>query len=78
MSSPVSVAEQFIRFEYGPSFQLSSIPSNSFDQIPPQRVTDLAVKSYDSSSRMAVLGWTAVRDNYGTGDIGKLLNCQYL
>jgi hypothetical protein len=70
MSDPVPAAIEFNRFEYGPSFQLTSLPTNGFDLIPPQRITDLTILSYDSSSRTAVLGWTAPKDNYGTGDFG--------
>jgi hypothetical protein len=46
------------------------VPTNGLDLIPPQRITDLTILSYDSSSRTAVLGWTASKDNYGTGDFG--------
>jgi hypothetical protein len=74
MSNPVPAAIQFNRFEYGPSFQLTSVPTNGLDLIPPQRITDLTILSYDSSSRTAVLGWTASKDNYGTSDFGPCLN----
>lgn len=70
MSDPVPAATQFNRFEYGPSFQLTSVPTNGLDLIPPQRITDLTILSYDFSDRTAVLGWTASKDNYGTGDFG--------
>lgn len=70
MSNPIPAATQFNRYEYGPSFQLAALLSSSFDLIRPQRVTDLTVLSYDVSSRIAELGWTAPRDNYGSGDIG--------
>ena len=73
MTFPVPVALQFNRFDYGPSFQLAALPSNS-DSIPPQRVTDLSVVEYDSSSRTLVLGWTASKDNYGAGDYGSLIH----
>ena len=73
MTNPVAVADQFNRFGYGPSFQLSALPSNS-DSIPPQRVTDLSVVSYDPSDRILVLSWSASKDNYGTGDYGKKIN----
>ncbi|XP_046463206.1 calcium-activated chloride channel regulator 4A-like [Daphnia pulex] len=68
MSDPVPAAIQFNRFEYGPSFQLTSVSTNGVDLIPPQRITDLTILSYDSSSRTAILGWTASKDNYGTSD----------
>ncbi|EFX81284.1 hypothetical protein DAPPUDRAFT_317777 [Daphnia pulex] len=68
MSDPVPAAIQFNRFENGPSFQLTNLPTNGVDLIPPQRITDLTILSYDSSSRTAILGWTASKDNYGTGD----------
>lgn len=71
MSDPVPVVNQFNRFGYGPSFQVT-LSSNGPDQIPPQRISDLNIASYDSSSRQAVLQWTAAKDNYGTGDFGKL------
>lgn len=73
MSDPVPAASQFNCFEYGPSFQLTAVPSNGFDQIPPLRVTDLTIISYDSSARMVTLGWTASKDNYGSGDFGMLI-----
>jgi hypothetical protein len=69
MSDPVPAAIQFNRFENWPSFQLSTLTTNGFDQIP-QRITDLTILSYDSSSRTSGLGWTAPKDNYGTGDFG--------
>ncbi|KAK4030097.1 hypothetical protein OUZ56_023054 [Daphnia magna] len=69
MSNPIPAATQFNRYEYGPSFQLAALLSSSFDLIRPQRVTDLTVLSYDVSSKIAELGWTAPRDNYGSGDI---------
>jgi calcium-activated chloride channel regulator 4 len=74
MSDPVPAAIQFNRFEYGPSFQLTNLQTNGVDLIPPQRITDLTILSYDSSSRTTILGWTASKDNYGTGDYGPCLN----
>ncbi|KAI9559851.1 hypothetical protein GHT06_013858 [Daphnia sinensis] len=69
MSNPIAAATQFNRYEYGSSFQLAALLSSSSDLIRPQRVTDLTVLSYDVSSRIAELGWTAPRDNYGSGEI---------
>jgi hypothetical protein len=68
-SDPVPAAIKLNRFENWPSFQLSTLTTNGFDQIP-QRITDLTILSYDSSSRTSGLGWTAPKDNYGTGDFG--------
>ncbi|XP_057365303.1 calcium-activated chloride channel regulator 1-like isoform X2 [Daphnia carinata] len=69
MSNPVATGPQFNRYEYGSSFQLAALLSSSFDLIRPERVTDLSVLSYDASSRIAELGWTAPKDNYGSGEI---------
>lgn len=72
MSDPVSTVTQFNRYGYGPSLQLNALPSNGVDRMPPQRITDFTITSYESSSRIAVLGWTAPRDNFGTGELSKL------
>ncbi|XP_057365444.2 calcium-activated chloride channel regulator 1-like [Daphnia carinata] len=69
MSNPIATGLQFYRYEYGPSFQLAALLSSTSDLIRPQRVTDLTILSYDVSSRIAKLGWTAPKDNYGSGKI---------
>ena len=78
MSDPVPAAIQFNRFEYGPSFQLTTLLSNGVDLIPPQRVTDLTIISYDSSTRMVSFGWTASKDDYGSGDVGSCSICFFI
>ena len=67
MSQPIVAAVEFSRFSYGPSFRLTSSSLNGGDNIPPKRITDLTIKSYDSFS--AVFTWRAPLDNYGTGDV---------
>lgn len=72
MTDPVPAAVQFNRFQYGPSFQLAKVAgANGVDDVPPERITDLRIASYDPSDRRAVLEWTAPKDNYGSGAISK-------
>ena len=78
MSDPVPAVSQFNRFEYGPSFQLTTLLSNGADLIPPQRVTDLTIISYDSSTRKVSLGWTASKDDWGSGDVGSCSICFFI
>ena len=68
MAQPITVADQFNRFSYGPSFRLLAGSLNG-DRIPPVRITDLTIVSYDSSNGKAVLSWTVPLDNYGTGEV---------
>lgn len=73
MSNAIATGPQFTRYQYGSSFQLAAL-SSSLDLIRPQRITDLTVLSYNTSTRLAELGWTAPKDNYGSGDIGQIPN----
>jgi hypothetical protein len=68
VTQPMTVADEFNRFSYGPSFRLLAGSLNG-DRIPPMRITDLTIVSYDSSNGKAVLSWTAPMDNYGTGEV---------
>lgn len=77
MSSPTVATKQFRRFDYGSSFHLMDIAVNGVDWIPPQRVTDLSIASYDGSSGKATLTWTTPRDNYGSGEVSKFsIECE--
>lgn len=65
IGSPIPQALKARRYVYGGAFTLSR-PYNGSDTYPPDRVKDLQVKSFNSSSLK--LSWTAPKDNYGTSN----------
>jgi len=71
MTSPISAAIQFNRFGCGPSFLVNRRATKYVDNIPPQRITDLVVDSYDATTGQFLLTWSCPLDDFGSGEYVK-------
>ena len=65
LMAPISAVTQFNRFGYGPSFTVDHLAEKYTDQIPPLRITDLTVESYDATTKQVTLTWSCPLDNFG-------------